>query len=230
MKNNRRMSLSLTVISFLCVFSIATVAFCRAGPKPAGAESAPEEGFVDLLFVKGEGYTKSNWNHSGNGCFSLERETGVLTSHSGGGLLWYAARQFKDFVLELEYMTEEETANSGIFLRMPNVPVAGNYIPESFEIQIFDSMRGGELHTTGAIYDCEPPVKKASLGPGKWNHFKITFEGLHLVVELNGEVINDWMAEPRGKVLSHWPEGYIGVQNHDGRSSIKFRNIRIKEL
>jgi len=169
----------------------------------------------------------------------------VLTSHNGMGLFWYSAKKFGDFVLELDFMCDAKETNSGIFVRIPNMPASNDYIFECFEIQIYDAaldkkehvMHEGAaqmdptmLHTTGAVYDAEPPKKKTSLGPGKWNHYKITCQGLRYLVEINGEVVNDWMAEPRGKVETHWPKGYIGLQNHDATSSVHFHNIRIKEL
>jgi hypothetical protein len=40
----------------------------------------------------------------------------------------------------------------------------------------------------------------------------------------------DWEAEPRGKVRDFASEGYIGLQNHDSRSPVYFRNVFIKEI
>ena len=65
---------------------------------------------------------------------------------------------------------------------------------------------------------------------GEWNHFKITFQGSRLQVELNGELVVDWEAEPRGKVEDFAPRGYVGLQNHDSESPVFFRNIWLKEL
>jgi len=83
---------------------------------------------------------------------------------------------------------------------------------------------------TGAAYDAEAPIKDASKETGKWNHFKITFQGDRMEVELNGEKILDWKAEPRGKVKDFAEKGYIGLQNHDSLSPVYFRNIFIKEI
>ncbi|HUU28292.1 MAG TPA: DUF1080 domain-containing protein [archaeon] len=218
-------------VSGMLVFFLALVFNIAAASDCPGESEEGDQGYLELITKdNGGNYTKLGWNHCLDGYFTIDTNTGILTSHGGGGLLWYSLRKFRNFVLELDYMTEMETTNSGIFLRIPNLPSTEDFIHESFEIQILDSTRGGMLHTTGAIYDAEPPKKTASYGPGKWNHFKITCQGLHFIVELNSVVVNDWIAEPRGKVFTHWPEGYIGVQNHEGGGSIKFRNIRIKEL
>lgn len=174
------------------------------------------------------GYSKRGWNHYGPGYFELDEGTGVLKGQGGMGLLWYSAKKLKDFVLELDYKCADEFTNSGIFLRVPDIPVSDDYIYHSFEIQIDPSSKG--IHRTGAAYDAEAPMKDAFHPPGEWNHFKISFIGSRIQVELNGELVLDWDAEPRGKVRDFSSEGYIGLQNHDSRSPVYFKNIYIKEI
>jgi sugar phosphate isomerase/epimerase len=174
------------------------------------------------------GYSKHGWNHYGPGYFELDAESGVLEGQGGMGLLWYAKKKFKDFILELDYKCADEFTNSGIFLRVPRVPVSDDYIYHSFEIQINPAGKG--IHATGAAYDAEAPVKEAFHPAGKWNHFKISFIGNRIAVELNNVLVLDWEAEPRGKVRDFADEGYIGLQNHDSRSPVYFKNIYIKEI
>lgn len=186
------------------------------------------EGFEQILRPVGGRFTKHGWNHYGPGYFELDPETGVLKSHGGMGLFWYAAKQYGDFVLDLEFRTTDAETNSGIFLRVPSVPLSDDYIYHSFEVQINDAADG--IHATGAVYDAEAPVESASNPPGEWNRYRITFVGDHITVELNGKRVIDWDAEPRGKVEDFAPRGYIGLQNHDDRSAVYFRNIYVKEL
>jgi hypothetical protein len=184
--------------------------------------------YRDLLKNPEGKYSKHGWNHYGPGYFELDKTEGVLKSQDGSGLFWYSVKKFKDFVLELDYRCEQKNSNSGVFLRVPEVPISEDFIYHSFEIQIDDSGEG--IHKTGGVYDAEAPMKDVSKSPGEWNHLKITFRGNHLQVEHNGELILDWDAEPRGKVKSFASEGYIGIQNHDSRSSVYFKNIRVREL
>lgn len=181
-----------------------------------------------ILKRGGRGYSKHGWNHYGPGYFALDEKTGVLKGQGGMGLLWYAVKKYKDFILELDYKCADEFTNSGIFLRVPDIPVNDDYIYHSFEIQIDPSGEG--VHQTGAAYDAEAPIKKAFFPAGEWNHFKISFIGNRIKVELNDVLILDWEAEPRGKVADFAREGYIGLQNHDSRSPVFFKNIYIKEI
>ena len=172
-------------------------------------------------------YEKDGWNHYGPGHFEVDGKTGVLKGQGGMGLLWYG-KKLKDFILEAEFKGSTETTNSGIFLRIPEVPTSDAYIYRSIEIQIDDHSTG--LHQTGAAYDIEAPLSEASLPTGHWNHIKIEFRGMHLKVVLNGKTVLDWEAHPGGKVRDLSPEGYIGFQNHDSDSPPFFRNIYLKEL
>jgi len=190
--------------------------------------SVMKQSYEQILKSNKGRYEKHGWNHYGPGYFELDPETGILKSHGGMGLLWYAAKEYSDFILELEFMCSDRTTNSGVFLRVPGVPTSDDYIYHSFEIQINDAGEG--IHHTGAVYDAEAPSELASNPAGEWNHFKITFIGSRITVELNGRQVIDWEAEPRGKVEDFADRGYIGLQNHDDRSPVYFRNIYVKDL
>jgi len=185
------------------------------------------EGYTQILRRSGGRYEKHGWNHYGPGYFEVDERTGVLKGQSGMGLLWYS-KKVRDFVLEFDFKCSTEATNSGIFLRVPSVPVSDDYIYHSIEIQIDDKSTG--IHHTGAAYDIEAPKVLASLPTGEWNHFKIEFKGMRLKIELNGKPVMDWEAKPGGKVKDISPEGYIGLQNHDSQSPPYFRNVYIKEL
>lgn len=186
------------------------------------------EGYEEILRWDRGGYRKDGWNHYGPGYFELDAKTGVLKSQGGMGLFWYSEKKYKDFVLELDFKCSQLNTNSGIFIRVPEIPTSDDYIYHAFEVQINDADDG--IHKTGAVYDAEPPMSNAFRETGEWNHYKITFIGDHIAVELNGKTVIDWRAEPRGKVKDFAGEGYIGLQNHDSISPVYFRKIFVKEL
>ena len=86
------------------------------------------KGATRILEKKIGKYSKHGWNHYGPGHFILDRTTGVLESNGGMGLFWYSGKKYKNFILELDYKTSEPKANSGIFLRVPDIPVSDDYI------------------------------------------------------------------------------------------------------
>lgn len=186
------------------------------------------EGYEEILKWQNGTFSKHGWNHYGPGYFVLDEQTGVLKSQGGMGLLWYSEKKYRDFVLELDFKCSQANTNSGIFLRIPFVPTSDDYIYHAFEVQIYDI--GDGIHKTGAVYDAEAPKSDAFKPSGEWNHTKITFQDSRIQVELNGTVVVDWEAEPRGKVKDFAAEGYVGLQNHDSISPVYFRNIFVKEL
>lgn len=208
----------------LIIFVIFTALALAASAESLG----PYEGYEQLLGRSAGRYDKHGWNHYGPGYFELDEATGVLKSQGGMGLLWYSRKMFKDFILELDFKCAQKNTNSGVFLRVPGIVTNNDYIYHSFEVQINDAGSGTEM--TGAAFDAEPAKLLASKQTGEWNHFKITFQGRNLKVELNGKVVLDWQAEPRGKVRDFSAEGYIGLQNHDSIAPVYFREIWIKEL
>lgn len=185
------------------------------------------DGWTQILHRGGGGYEKYGWNHYGPGWFECDPKTGVLKGQGGMGLLWYG-KKLKDFIFECEFKCSTPTTNSGIFLRVPDVPASDDYIYHSIEIQIDDTSTG--IHHTGAAYDIEAPKVLASKPTGEWNHMRIEFQGQHLKVVLNGKTVLDGPARPGGKVRDVAAEGYIGLQNHDSQSPPFFRNVFLKVL
>jgi sugar phosphate isomerase/epimerase len=185
------------------------------------------DGWTQILRRGYGGYEKYGWNHYGPGYFECDPKTGVLKGQGGMGLLWFG-RKLKDFVLECEFKCSTPTTNSGIFLRVPEVPVSDDYIYHAIEIQIDDASTG--IHHTGAAYDIEPPRILASRPTGEWNHIRIEFRGMHLKIDLNGKTVLDGVAHAGGKVRDLSPQGYVGLQNHDSQSPPYFRNVFLKEF
>ena len=67
------------------------------------------------------------------------------------------------------------------------------------------------------------PTKNVIRPAGQWNTVTIVAKGPKITIEMNGEKTID-TEQQRSK------RGYIGLQAHDDRSEVKFRNLRIEEL
>jgi len=128
------------------------------------------------------------------------------------------AQEYGDFGLELEYAINVK-GNSGIFLRSAlekNPAFTGN------ELQILDdhTLPEAKKWSTGALYDVMAASKVMSKPPGEWNSVRLEVRGLKVNAWLNGEqILNDAPARS--------PRGYLGLQNHDATSEVRFRNIRL---
>ena len=167
-----------------------------------------------------DGSSTEGWAMTGPGSFVLQDDGSVL-SEGGMGLFYYEDLMLKDFVLELEWKSSSDSANSGIFVRFPDAPDPWYAVNTGYEIQIDDSQN--PVHQTGSIYSFSAPYKLASKPIGEWNEYQIKVTGQRYEVFLNGEKVNDYFGDRS-------TEGMIGLQNHDDNSKVAFRNIRVKPL
>jgi L-ribulose-5-phosphate 3-epimerase len=156
-------------------------------------------------------------------------EEGVLIGHHGrnwstnpekSGSWLSTERQYGNFRLELQYAINEK-GNSGVLFRSSHEK---NPSFTGYEMQIHDSpgrppSKGGP----SSIYDLVAPTKNLVRPAGQWNTVTIVAKGPRIQFWVNGEQVID--AEQTRSM-----RGYIGLQNHDERSVVKFKNIRLEEL
>ena len=185
------------------------------------------------IFVKlFDGKTFDGWNMAGKGKFLIIESEKALLTQGGMGLLWYYKRKFKDFILTLEWKVSNRTDNSGVFVRFPNPFTDPNIaIDYGYEIQIDEmgSPNGNPIHRTGAIYNYKGPSSNTKslsnhFEVGRWNTFEIIVKQQSYSVTLNKKkVVTNFIG-------NRSLEGFIGLQNHDDKSKVYFRNIMIKEF
>lgn len=189
-----------------------------------------ETGFVELL---GVGSLRS-WRMAGEGAFR-QRDEG-LESEGGPGIYWYAAREFADFVLRVEWRVTTAEDNSGVFVRIPALgqsDPASDWQPaveQGYEIQIDErgidpatSTADSPLHRTGAIYALAPAAAGLSRPVGAWNLFEIEARGDALRVALNGRPASELRGAPGRRA-----GGHIGLQAHHPASRAQFRSVRLR--
>lgn len=151
----------------------------------------------------------------------VKGEIVAANPHKKGSNLW-TTKKYKDFDLTLQYITDTEHYDTGVFLR-----------GESHQVQI--GISGSlKVDMTGCIY--APKDKKGSYPAktdkiakyhkvGKWNKLRIIVTGKRIQTFLNGEPFVDYTA------VTIPDEGPIGLQLHPGVDmKVRFKNITLKEL
>lgn len=167
--------------------------------------------------------TTGNWLVQDDGSVLIQPRDGEKGWQRYSSYLW-SEKQYKDFVLDLEY-AYPEGGNSGVYFR-----ITDRDDPDKIgvEAQILDSSKKtGEMthHDHGGIIRTVGASKNMSRPPGEWNRMVITCIGNQVQVELNGEQIIDTPMNDGTQ-----PAGYIGLQDHGQPNNIRFRDIRIREL
>lgn len=173
----------------------------------------------------------TGWEMAGPGRFVVE--DGMLKTEGGMGLLWYKGKKFGNTTIRVVFKTASENANSGVYIRFPEEPKDPWYaVHNGYEVQI--DAGGDEWHCTGAIYSLSKATKRAQKPQGEWNTMEITLRGDETVVKLNGEQVNDFTGSQPVPPRKAWYEpvrgpraeyGYIGLQNHDRRSTVYFKEV-----
>ena len=151
-------------------------------------------------------------------------EEGLLVgenSDSIGSMLW-TTRNYKDYELELEWITLTKDYDTGVFPRGngPQVQIGiSSSLKKDFTACIYAPKDGKGKYP--AQTDKVAEFHKV----GEWNHLKVIVTGKRIQTILNGEPFVDYESETLAD------EGPIGLQLHPKiHMKAKFRNIRITEL
>ncbi|MGE0541979.1 MAG: family 16 glycoside hydrolase [Dehalococcoidia bacterium] len=202
-----------------------------------------ETGFTSLF----DG-TLNGWEQFGAGTIQALPEWDIIECGTSGteSVLGFVRtrKKYRNFVLKLDWKAFDIAANSGVFLRMPDVidDDLQRVYRESIEIQIDETgknfqadrdpqwLYGSSLHKTGAVYGVAPATRWASKAvsrygsDGYWNAYEIMVQDDSISVQLNGELVVD-----NAQLPAHLTrDGYIGLQCHT--DVVQFRNIRLMEL
>lgn len=204
-------------ISILLLALIIIVAGCTPENQRGLAKDEITEGFVKLFNEK----DMSGWKVFSGKEWAVEEGALVGPSDSSG---WIGTEaQYDNFVLKLDYWVDPgETgwSNSGMFIR-----AGGEGAPwvDGYEIQI--DLKD-EKNPTGSIYNRVPTdmAQVREVAPEKsWNQVEIKAIGPRILVWINGQQLQDATLHARDI-------GHIGLQQHHKGVTVKFRNIRIREL
>ena len=170
-----------------------------------------------------DGKTLNGWKMAGEGKFVIVESDAALQSEGGMGLLWYSEKIYKNFILKLEWKSTDESDNSGVFVRFPDPDGnPNNAVREGYEIQIDDKARE-PIHQTGAIYNFVAPSEIVSKLPGQWNTMEIQIVDQSYTIIINEKRVTEFTG-------NRMTEGHIGLQAHDDKSKVSFRNIMVKEI
>lgn len=172
------------------------------------AKAADKDGWVSLF----NGKDLTGWVKVHN--VECEVKDGNLRITKGMGWI-RTEKEYKDFILELEWRALEEQYDSGIFIRCG---AEGKPWPtDGWQINLRYSAIGGLVRGYKSMVPAETPKKPINT----WVKMTIEVKGSKVSLIVDGEPNWEFDKLDRDK-------GYIGIQIED--KAFDFRNIRIKEL
>ena len=183
-----------------------------------------------------------------DGALTFSNESKLESDHQGGKDIIYAAEEFENFELFMEWKLPEG-GNSGILYHVQEGFAGPAEVAP--EYQLLDDLKWEEINNTqleewqktAADYAMHTPDNNQKIvkPAGEWNSSKILFT--HELAEhwLNGKKVlsfvpwsEDWEErKAKGKWKDYpkygtFKKGYICLQDHD--SPLWFKNIKIKKL
>lgn len=177
-----------------------------------------------------DGKTFSGWKITTENSNTWKIEDGAFVARGERSHLFYAGDEqpFKNFHLKVEVMTETNS-NGGIYFHTKyqesGWPRAG------FECQVNTSH--GDWKKTGSLYDVVNVSQPLSKDYQWWTQ-EIIVEGSRVTVKVDGKIVLQYN-EPAGSQTGRefgrkLSEGTFGLQAHDPKSVVRYRNIRVKRL
>jgi hypothetical protein len=149
--------------------------------------------------------------------------------------LWYTREKIGNTTLRIVFKSSDKTANSGVFIRIPEKPKSeDDAINRGIEVQIDES--GDAWHSTGVLYSMTEAKARPYKPAGEWNVMEITMKGPRTTVRLNGTLVTDYdgVSPVPPKRGIYEPErgprpdtGYIAIQHHGGAATVWFREISV---
>jgi hypothetical protein len=188
--------------------------------------AADEEGFVSLM----DGKTFAGWKKAVESPDTWKVEDGVFVAAGPRCHLFYEGdgKPFKSFHLKAEVMTEPGS-NGGIYFHTryqdKGWPGAG------FESQV--NCTHSDWIKTGSLYGVVN-IGHAFSKDRVWWTQEIIVQGNTVTVKVDGTTVLQYTEPPGAQASGEFGrklgEGTFALQGHDPKSTIRYRNIRVKRL
>ena len=219
-------------LSALFVATASALACASSPTAPTAAQPAgpAETGFTPIF----NGRDLTGWAGAVDG---YEVKDGAIVCKAGQGGTLFTARQYRNFVVRLEFRLPP-AGNNGLAIRYPGTgdPAYAGMT----ELQVLDDtdpkyagLDPRQAH--GSAYGMVAATRGHLRPVGQWNDQEVTVRGSTITVVLNGTAILDTDLATVTTFMADTPhpgkdrtEGHFGFAGHN--DPVAFRNVRIREL
>lgn len=199
---------------------------------PTLGQRPPQGAVVLLPYVPDQPTNLNEWQNTN----WLLMNDGSMRVNNGDNR---TKREFGDFKLHIEWMAPLMPKDRG-----QGRGNSGVYLQERYEVQVLDSFGlDSKDNDAGGIYQVSKPKVNASLPPGVWQTYDITFRAprfnadgtlakpANATVVHNGITIHENLDIPKptgGGAEGNVAKGVFKLQDHG--NPVRFRNIWVQEL
>ncbi|MBN1509922.1 MAG: DUF1080 domain-containing protein, partial [Sedimentisphaerales bacterium] len=180
--------------------------------------------------------TFNGWKAAeGENASTFTIKDGEIVAHGSRCHLFYVGpihyADFRDFELKVDAMAEPNS-NGGVYFHTQYQD--RNWPDKGFEVQVCNDSYRRDARKTGSLYriqDVNPSLAKDN----EWFTLHVIVQGRHVVVNVNDKRVVDWTGPEKadspsgmsGRVID---SGTFALQGHDPRSTVHYKNIRVKPL
>lgn len=207
---------------FLAVAALISVSALAVAADPAKEK---EEGFVTIF----DGKSLKGWK-IGEHPESWTLKDGELIGKGQRSHIFYVGdeKPFVNFELRVDAKTEENS-NGGIYFHTKFQDVG--WPKYGFEAQVNNSH--GDPKRTGSLYGIVDVLDK-NVPDHEWYTETVIVKGKNITIKINDKVVVNY-DEPADKKAGEdftrkIDSGTFALQAHDPKSTVHFKNIRVKRL
>ncbi|QQS46854.1 MAG: DUF1080 domain-containing protein [Acidobacteriota bacterium] len=192
----------------------------------AYGQAKSEKGFKTIF----DGKSFNGWKMADENQDAWTIQDGAFTAHGSRSHLYYVGdeKPFVNFELKIEARTTPGS-NGGIYIHTQYQPTG--WPKHGYEVQV------NQTHTdwrrTGGLYGVQD-VREQLVNDNEWYTYHIIVKGKHITIKVNDKVAVDWEEpadrKPGADFTRILDKGTFALQAHDPKSTIQYRNIRVKRL
>jgi hypothetical protein len=205
-------------------FALAFIASLAATVPIFAADD--EAGFKSLM----DGKTFDGWKVTTDSPSTWTIKDGAFVANGNRAHLYYVGDEqpFKNFHLKVDVMTDP-VSNGGIYFHTKYQ--ADGWPKTGIECQVNNTH--GDWKKTGSLYDIAN-IGLTAAQDNKWWTQEIIVEGNTVTVLIDGKNVLQYVepagAQPGKDYTRKLNEGTFCLQGHDPKSTIRYKNIRVKRL
>src|SRR5882724_375751 len=201
-------------------FSAVLTAVCRL------TAADVEPGFTLLC----DGTTFDGWKASTDHTDTWKIEDGAFVTRGQTAHLFYVGDPvpYTNFDLKVDVMTDPG-ANGGIYF---HTKYQEKGFPKfGFECQVDNTH--SDWKKTGSLYDVVN-IAKSPAQDNKWWTEEVIVQGRKITVKIDGQTMLEYTeplgAQPGDDYSRKLASGNVALQDHDPKSIVRYKNIRVKKL
>ena len=149
---------------------------------------------------------------------------GAGGSAANAGVLFYGAREYKDFELSVDYRASATNSNGGVLLRFPRPATMADADRNGYQVAVLDNgtaaTRSGALLQERPALSYAPSNAVAAKPTREWNTLTIRAIRSHVTVRLNGVLVSEYHD-------ARLAAGHIGLEN--AGTGVMYRHVRIRD-